>query len=144
VIFNIVFVLVAMPAGNLSDRLGRKPVIMTSFILFVAACAAMSYAGHLVFLALGFILFGAYKGASEGVFKAYVTDVVPADLKATALGAFHTAVGMVVLPGGIIAGLLWDSVGHWSTFAYGVSTSLVSMALLLFFGAGRLGWLKRD
>lgn len=143
IVFNIVFVLVAMPAGNLSDRLGRKPVIMASFVLFLAGCAAMAYAGHLLFLALGFVLFGAYKGASEGVFKAYVTDVVPSDLKATALGAFHTAVGMVMLPGGIIAGLLWDSVGHWSTFAYGAATSLASMAMLLVFGIGKLRMIKR-
>jgi len=143
ILFNIVFVIVAMPAGNLSDRLGRRPVIMASFVIFLVACAAMAYASHLIFLTLGFVLFGAYKGASEGVFKAYVTDVVPSDLKGTALGVFHTAVGMVVLPGGIIAGLLWDSVGHWSTFAYGAATALVSMALLLLFGARRSASLKQ-
>jgi len=144
IIFNIVFVLVAIPAGNLSDRLGRKPVIMTSFVIFLAACAAMAYAGHLVFLAIGFILFGAYKGASEGVFKAYVTDVAPADLKATALGAFHTAVGLAMLPGGIIAGYLWDTVGHGSTFVFGAATSLASMVMLLFFGVGKLGWFRQS
>jgi predicted MFS family arabinose efflux permease len=60
--------------------------------------------------------------------------VVPADLKGTALGAFHTSVGLVMLPGGVIAGLLWDSVGHWSTFAYGMLMALIAMVLLFILG----------
>jgi MFS family permease len=138
IVFNIVFVLTAIPAGNLSDRLGRKPVIMAAFLIFVATCATMALEGGLAVLAVGFILFGVYKGASEGVFKAYVTDVVPNDLKATALGAFHTSVGLVMLPGGVIAGLLWDTVGHWSTFAYGAIMSLVAMVLLFFLGLAKM------
>lgn len=138
IIFNVVFVITALPAGNLSDRYGRKPVIMAAFAIFVVTCASMAYAGHLIFLLSGFVLFGVYKGASEGVFKAYVTDVVPPDLKATALGAFHTGVGLVMLPGGIIAGYLWDSVGHWSTFAYGVVMALIAMVLLFFFGLAKI------
>jgi len=136
ILFNIVFVLTAIPAGNLSDRLGRKPVIMVAFAIFAGACIAMSFSSALFVLVIGFVLFGIYKGASEGVFKAYVTDVVPGDLKGTALGAFHTAVGFVALPGGIIAGLLWDSVGHWATFGYGAIMALASMALLAFLGKG--------
>jgi MFS family permease len=142
ILYNIVFVITAIPAGSLSDRLGRKPVIMTAFGLFIATCVAMALAGHLVVLAIGFILFGVYKGASEGVFKAYVTDVVPSDLKGTALGAFHTSVGVVMLPGGIMAGLLWDSVGHWSTFAFGAVMALVSITMLSFLGPKRIDKVK--
>jgi MFS family permease len=143
ILYNIVFVVTAIPAGSLSDRLGRRPVILAAFVLFLATCAAMAFAGHLVVLAIGFILFGVYKGASEGVFKAYVTDVVPSDLKGTALGAFHTAVGLVMLPGGIIAGLLWDSVGHWSTFAFGAVMALISITMLSFLGLAKIDKIRR-
>jgi len=136
IVYNIVFVVVSMPAGNLSDRLGRKPVILAAFAIFALASAAMAYGTALAFLALGFVLFGVYKGASEGVFKAYVVDVVPADLRGTALGAYHTAVGLVMLPGGIIAGMLWDTIGHWATFVYGTVVALLSMALLMVLGQG--------
>jgi MFS family permease len=88
-------------------------------------------------LVAGFALFGTYKGSSEGVLKAYVTDVVPKHLRGTALGTFHTAVGLVMLPGGIVAGLLWDSVGHWATFTYGVAMALVALVLLISFGPGK-------
>jgi MFS family permease len=82
-------------------------------------------------LMIGFALYGVYKGSSEGVFKAFVIDVVPKDLRGTALGAYHTAVGLVMLPGGLIAGLLWDSVGAWGTFAYGIAMSVGALVLLL-------------
>jgi MFS family permease len=131
VLYNVVFVLVAIPAGDLSDRIGRKPVIAFSFSLFAITSALMASANTLWLLGLGFAMFGVYKGSSEGVFKAYVTDVAPGHLRGTALGAFHTSVGLVMLPGGIVAGLLWDSVGHWATFAYGFSTSLVALVLLI-------------
>jgi MFS family permease len=134
VLFNLIFVLIAIPSGSLSDRLGRRPVIAFSFLIFSATCAVMSLATNLWLLAIGFTLFGVYKGSSEGVFKAFVSDVSPKGLRGTALGTFHTCVGLVMLPGGVIAGLLWDDVGHWATFAYGAALAIVSVALLVLLG----------
>jgi MFS family permease len=134
VLFNLIFVLIAIPSGSLSDRLGRRPVIAFSFLIFSATCAVMSLATNLWLLAIGFTLFGVYKGSSEGVFKAFVSDVSPKGLRGTALGTFHTCVGLVMLPGGVIAGLLWDDVGHWATFTYGAALAIVSVALLVLLG----------
>lgn len=131
VLFNVVYVLVSLPSGILSDRLGRRPVLTFSFLLFAATCLVMASADGLSLLMLGFALFGVYKGSSEGVFRAFVVDVVPKDLRGTALGIYHTAVGLVMLPGGIVAGMLWDVVGPWGAFTYGIATSLLAMALLL-------------
>ncbi len=131
VLFNIVFVVVAIPSGSLSDRLGRVPVILFSFSVFVVTCVTMAFADGLVVLALGFTLFGLYKGTSEGVLKAYVVDVIPKDLRGTALGAFHTSVGLVMLPGGIVAGLLWDYVGPWATFTFGASAAVAASIMLV-------------
>ena len=104
-----------------------------SFVLFATTCLILALADGLVLLALGFILYGIYKGSSEGVFKAFVIDVVPRDLCGTALGMYHTAVGLVMLPGGIIAGILWDAMGPEMTFAYGGTMSLLALVLLLLF-----------
>jgi len=131
ILFNVVFVLVAIPAGDFSDRLGRKPVIIVSFAIFILMAAVMTAADSILLLSIGFAMYGLYKGTSEGVFKAYVTDVVPAQTRGTALGAFHTVVGLVMLPGGIIAGLFWDYVGHWAAFAYAMATALAALILLL-------------
>jgi MFS family permease len=133
--FNVVFAALSLPFGSLSDRLGRRPLIALSFVLFAVTCFVMSVAASLAILALGFVMFGVYKAASEGVFKAYVLDVsVPEDLRGTALGAFHTCVGLVMLPGGIVVGLLWDSAGPSTAFLYGTAMALVSVVLLLLLG----------
>ena len=134
VLFNVLFVVTAIPSGTLSDRFGRRPVLVASFLLFAATCTDMALASDLCFLALGFILFGVYKGSSEGVFKAFVSDISPKGLRGTALGTFPTCVGLVMLPGGIIAGLLWDGVGQWATFAYGAGLAIASIALLVVMG----------
>ena len=135
ILFNVVFVLVAIPSGSISDRLGRRPVILASFGLFALTCVIMAGAEDLLLLVIGFILFGVYKGSSEGVLKAFVVDIVPVGLRATALGAFHTSVGLVMLPGGIIAGLLWDAHGPWATFAFGASAAMTATIMLLGFGS---------
>jgi MFS family permease len=82
-------------------------------------------------LLLGFVLFGLYKGTSEGVFKAFVTDISPSELRATALGGYYTIMGLVMLPGGLTVGLLWDQFGPWAAFAFGIVTSLSASLLLL-------------
>lgn len=138
VLFNVTFVIVALLSGEASDRLGRKPVIAFSFVVFAVACVVMTSAELAIELAVGFALFGVYKGTSEGVLKAYVTDVAPKHTRGTALGAFHTAVGVVLLPGGVIAGLLWDSpLGPAGTFAYGGIMSVIALVLLLVVAPGR-------
>lgn len=129
-LFNISFALPATAFGGLSDRFGRKPVIAASFAVFAATCAVMATADGLWMLVLGFAMFGIYKASSEGVFKAYVVDSVREERRGSALGAFHTGVGLVMLPGGIIAGLLWDSVGSQATFIFGAAMAVIAIALL--------------
>ena len=132
VILNVTYVLVPMPAGVLSDRIGRKPLVMLSMVLFMLSCAIMALSDSTLLFVVGFVAYGAYLGTSEGVLKAYVVDVVSHDLRGTALGTLHTAQGFVMLPGGIMAGLLWDTVGYWATFAYGIGMAVVALIVLAF------------
>lgn len=131
-LFNVIFVIVSLPSGMLSDRIGRRPVLIISFVLFALTSLVMASANGLMLLALGFVLYGVYKGTSEGAFKAFVIDLVPKDLRGTALGVYHTAVGLVMLPGGLVAGLLWDIAGGWGTFSYGIGMSMVALMLMLY------------
>ena len=65
------------------------------------------------------------------VFKEHLLLILPADLKATALGAFHTCIGLVSLPGGFIAGLLWDRISPEATFIYGILLSTIAILIFL-------------
>ena len=68
----------------------------------------------------------------DGAQRAFVVDLAPKHLKATALGTFHAAIGLVALPGGFIAGLLWDKISPETTFLYGFILAIISMVLFIF------------
>jgi MFS-type transporter involved in bile tolerance (Atg22 family) len=89
---------------------------------------ASSLYGILVF----FAVYGIFYAMLDGVQRAFVSDLAPAHLKATALGIFHTAIGLVALPGGYIAGTLWDRIKPEATFAYGLTLSVLALLLFLF------------
>ncbi|MEA1985231.1 MAG: MFS transporter [Euryarchaeota archaeon] len=130
VIFYLVYTLCTVPAGVVSDKVGRRPVLMTGYLLF-ALVAGVSMVVTSATGVLGvFILYGVFFALIDGSQRAFVVDLAPPHLKATALGAFHAAVGLVALPGGMIAGMLWDAFGPGMTFAYG---SVLAVAALLMF-----------
>ncbi|MCD4704000.1 MAG: MFS transporter [Methanosarcinaceae archaeon] len=130
VIFYMVYTLCTVPAGIVSDRIGRRPILMTGYLLF-ALVAGLSVMVSSPTGVLGvFVLYGVFFALIDGSQRAFVVDLAPPHLKATALGAFHASIGLVALPGGMIAGMLWDTFGPGMTFMYG---SVLAVAALLMF-----------
>ncbi|MHC1575942.1 MAG: MFS transporter [Methanosarcinaceae archaeon] len=130
VIFYVVYTLCTIPAGIVSDRVGRRPILMTGYLLF-ALVAGLSVLVSSPIGVLGvFVLYGVFFALIDGSQRAFVVDLAPPHLKATALGAFHASIGLVALPGGMIAGMLWDTFGPGMTFMYG---SVLAVAALLMF-----------
>jgi len=132
VLFNIVYALHAFPAGVLSDRVGRKPVILVGYASFAGMAVLLAAFPSLPALVLGFILYGLSYGFAEGTQRALVADMAPADVKATILGAYHTSTGLVKLASGLVAGFLWVAFSPAATFWFGfavASLAAVSLAL---------------
>ena len=132
VLFYIVYTLCAIPAGMLSDKIGRKPVLITGYLVFAITSIGLIFTSSIYTLLLFFIVYGIFYAMIDGVQRALVIDLAPGNLKATALGTFHTAIGLVALPGGYIAGLLWDKIGPGATFTYGFTLAIISIALFMF------------
>ena len=132
VIFYIVYTIVSIPAGALSDRIGRKPVLLFSYPFFglISILLWLSATSWMVFTC--FVLYGIFYGMIDGVQRAFVADLAPDGLKATSLGAFHSAIGLAALPGGLISGILWQQISPSATFAFGAVMSLTGMLLLAF------------
>ncbi len=130
-LFYAVYVLWAMPAGMLSDKIGRRPLLIGGYLLFAVTAFGLIFASSLASVLLFFVIYGIAFATFDGVQRAYVVDFAPPDLKGTALGTFHTATGVVALPGGYIAGLLWDKIGPQATFIYGVALSIIALVILL-------------
>ncbi len=129
ILFYSVYTIFSIPAGVLSDRIGRRPVLMMGYGLFALTSFGLIFSSSISSLLSLFIVYGVFYAAIDGVQRAYVTDLAPPHLKATALGTFHTAVGLAALPGGFIAGLIWDKISPEGTFIYAIILSLTSLVL---------------
>jgi len=132
VLFYIVYTLCAIPSGALSDKIGRKPVLVTGYFVFAITSLGLVFTSNIHSILLFFVIYGVFYAMIDGVQRAFVVDLAPEGLKATALGTFHTAIGLVALPGGCIAGLLWDRISPEATFIYGLTLAMASILLFTF------------
>ena len=130
-LFNLLTALVAVPAGILSDRIGRTRVIIAGWLIYGAVYLGFAFVTRAWQIWGLYILYGAYYGATEGVGKALVADVVMASEKrGTAFGLYNAAVGISALPASFIAGLLWQKWGPAAPFLFGAGLSLAAVAAL--------------
>lgn len=128
----ITYTVTSTPLGILSDQIGRKPLLIGSYAVFAFISLGLVFASDSSGILFYFILYGIFFAAIDGSQRAFVVDLVPAHIKGTALGTFHTAVGLMALPGSFIAGLLWDKIDPTATFVYSMVLSLMAIILIGF------------
>jgi len=133
VLFNVVYSALAVPLGSISDRIGREKVIIFGYICFSVTAAGFAFLSSLTAYTALFALYGVVHAAIDGNQRAYVADLACEHLKATAIGTFHTATGLAALPGGLLAGLLWERFSPQATFVYGGVMALVSVLSFVVF-----------
>src|SRR5207247_2245276 len=109
--YNFVYALLAYPAGRLSDRIGRRALLVAGYSVYGLVYLGFALARGTPALWPLFGLYGAYTALTDGVQKALLVDLAPPDLKATLIGLHATAVGLALLPASLLAGLLWDRLG---------------------------------
>ncbi len=114
--FNFVYASLAGPLGSLSDRVGRRKLIIGGWIAYglVYLGLAFSHAGWHVWVL--YAAYGIYYAATEGVVRALVADIVPQERRGAAYGLLNAAIGITALPASVIAGLLWQGAGSWTGF----------------------------
>jgi MFS family permease len=124
--------------GSLSDKVGRTPVIAASFVCYAAVYILFGLAQSLAAVWLLFVAYGLYYGLSEGVFRAYIADVVGPEHRATAYGIFNTGIGLALVPASVVFGAVWDLCG--SRWAFFTSAGFSVLGFLIFLaGAVRRG-----
>lgn len=135
-LFNVIYAAVSQPAGSLSDRIGRRWLLLGGWLLYALIYGgfALAQSGwHIWALYAGY---GLYYGLTEGSAKAFVADLVPADQRGTAYGLYNAAVGIAALPASLLAGVLWQGIGSWSgfgpaaPFVFGMGLALAAAVLL--------------
>jgi MFS family permease len=114
--FNLVYALVSTPAGSLSDRIGRRKVIIGGWLVYGAIYLGFALAQRPWHIWALYIAYGVYYGMAYGTAKAMVSDLVSPELRGTAYGTYNATLGIIDLPASLIAGFLWQGVGAWEGF----------------------------
>ncbi len=138
-LFNLVYAISAIPAGIAADRFGKKRVILLGFMLFTAVYYGFAVAHGARSIWILFAFYGIFMGLTEGVQKAFLSTIIPAELKATAFGVYNTVVGLAMFPASLIGGWLWDSISPSATFYFGaIAASLSAVLFAAFIAAIRI------
>ncbi len=130
--FNLIYAALAEPFGSLSDRIGRRKLMIGGWIAYglVYLGLAFSHTGWHVWVL--YALYGIYYAATDGVARALVADLVPETRRGSAYGLYNAAIGITALPASVIAGLLWQGAGNWhgfgpsAPFFFGASLALLA------------------
>ncbi len=128
-------VLSSVFGGDLSDRLGRRRLIISGWILYAAVYAGFAFVSEPLSIWILFLIYGIYFGLAEGAEKALVADLVGPEQRGTAYGLYNLAFGITVLPASLMMGAIW----HWRgpATAFLVSAALGGAAALLLFAVVR-------
>ncbi len=131
VLFNIVYALTAYPMGILSDRLGRRKVIASGWLVYGLVYLGFALASQIWQAWVLFAVYGVYYGMVEGVGKAFVADLVSEDKRGIAYGLYNGVLSLVLLPASVIGGALW-SISPSATFYFGGGLALLAMIGITF------------
>ena len=114
--FNLVYALTAAPAGDLSDRIGRRKVIIGGWIVYGLIYLGFALAQKPWHVWALYIAYGLYYGLAYGTAKAMVADLVKPEMRGTAYGTYNAILGLIDFPASLIAGFLWQGLGAWQGF----------------------------
>ncbi|MDO8715420.1 MAG: MFS transporter [Dehalococcoidales bacterium] len=132
VLFNITYALSALPMGILSDKVGRKRLIILGWSIYALIYLGFALASSPWHIWLLFAGYGLYFGAFEGVGKAFVADLAPEDRRGTAYGLYNGVTSLALLPASLVAGWLWDSINPSAPFYFGAGIAFLAMLGMVF------------
>lgn len=132
-ITNLVSVVAAIPAGSLSDRIGKEKLLIAGFLIYTVVYLFFGMNVDKIALFILFALYGLYSAATDGVQKAFVADMTDRNKKGTALGIYNALLGITLLPASIIAGVLYDRVNSSVPFRFGAAMSALAAVLMIIF-----------
>ncbi|MBS1773446.1 MAG: MFS transporter [Bacteroidetes bacterium] len=130
IFYNMVYAALSYPLGALADRIGLKRILMLGLLLFSAVYGIMSFTDNLYLFLIAFFLYGAYAAATEGIAKAWISNVSDKKDTATAIGTFTSFQSICTMLASSMAGLIWLEYGAMATF---IATSIVTLIVFFYF-----------
>jgi MFS family permease len=137
VVFNLVYTLISTPAGSLSDKIGRKRLIVGGWLVYAVIYLGFGLVQTVWQVWVLYVIYGVYYGLAYGTTKAMVADLVPEALRGTAYGTYNAVLGILDFPASLIAGVLWQGSFGWqgfgapAPFLFGAALSLLAAILMM-------------
>jgi len=128
IIYELAYTLFSVPAGILSDKIGRGKVLMLGYGMFVFVCLGFMFLSSIWQFVILFVLYGLMYAFVNATERAYISDLSSEEIRGTALGTYYLFTSLAVLPGGLMAGLLWDANKNL-TFGYGLVIALLVVGM---------------
>lgn len=132
-ITSVVSVIAAIPVGILSDRIGKEKVLIAGFLIYTVVYYGFGVTSHTGVIFALFALYGLYSAATDGIQKAFISDLTDKNKQGTGLGIYNALIGITLLPASLIAGILYDKVNSRVPFYFGAAMALISALLMLIF-----------
>ncbi len=135
--FNLIYSLISTPAGSLSDRIGRRRLIVGGWLVYAVIYLGFAFAQAAWQVWALYVVYGLYYGMAFGTANALVADLVPENLRGTAYGTYNAIIGILAFPASLIAGLLWQGFGTWkgfgpsAPFLFGGTLALIAAVLMM-------------
>ncbi|HOW25460.1 MAG TPA: MFS transporter [Bacteroidales bacterium] len=130
---NLVSVFAAIPVGSLSDRIGKEKILMTGFLIYAAVYYGFGMAESTRAIVALFALYGLYSASTDGIQKAFISDMTDSNKQGTGLGIYNALLGITLLPASLIAGYLYDKVNSRVPFYFGAAMALAAALMMLVF-----------
>jgi MFS family permease len=132
VFYNIIYAVSSYPIGLVADKFGKKNIFMIGLAIFSLTYLGFAVNTEYVFVWILFALYGIYAASTEGVTKAWISDLVPDEFRGSAIGLFTMFSSLAIMFGSFITGILWDAFGAQVPFLISAFISFAIALLLLF------------
>jgi len=129
-ITNAVSVLASIPVGSLADKVGKEKILIAGFIIYTVVYYGFGITTSTGAIISLFALYGLYSAATDGIQKAFISDMIDNNKKGTGMGIYNALLGITLLPASLIAGSLYDKVNSSIPFYFGAGTAAIAAILM--------------
>lgn len=131
ILYNLVYAASSYPLGRLSDKIGKRAIFASGLFIFSIVYLGFAIAHSFIYAIVLFALYGIYAAATEGITKAWVSDLVPDEMRGTAIGLLTMLSSFAIMFGSFFAGILWDVISPNAPFYFSGSVALLLAVLTL-------------
>jgi len=130
---NSVSVFASIPVGILADRIGKERILVVGYLIYTLVYFGFGITTSIGAIVSLFALYGLYSAATDGIQKAFISDIIDKNKKGTGLGIYNALLGITLLPASLIAGTLYDKVNSSVPFYFGASMAFLAFLLMIVF-----------